>query len=212
MTKNNSPHDTALRQVMQHRAEAAERMTLTDDFTDRLMERIEQQNQQSKHRRLWLYPAIGIAAAIALLFYIGVHLSDHEGDAPSHVAQADTMMAAPHMETKKKVEGQPLQKGESTEKADSANKVKEILQMSRPPKHYMAKRKAQTETIEEPAVDENYLAEWTIVEEEQRLAMEMMLQTSGSLQDDYLQMTREIRERGNRMTQQVETALSDDTY
>ena len=84
--------------------------------------------------------------------------------------------------------------------------------MSRPPKHYMAKRETQTETIEEPAVDENYLAEWTIVEEEQRLAMEMMLQTSGSLQDDYLQMTREIRERGNRMTQQVETALSDDTY
>ena len=211
MTKNNSPHDTALRQVMQHRAEAAERMTLTDDFTDRLMERIEQQNQQSKHRRLWLSPAISIAAAIALLFSIGVHLSDHEGDAPRQVAQADTMMATPPTETQK-VEGQPLQKEEGMEKADSANKVKEILQMSRPPKHYMAKREAQTETIEEPAVDENYLAEWTIVEEEQRLAMEMMLQTSGSLQDDYLQMTREIRERGNRMTQQVETALSDDTY
>ena len=84
--------------------------------------------------------------------------------------------------------------------------------MSRPPKHYMAKREAQAETIEEPVIDENDLAEWAIVEEEQRLAMEMMLQTSGSLQDDYLQMTREIRERGNRMTQQVETALSDDTY
>ena len=211
MTKNNLHHDTALRQVMQQRAEAAERMTLADDFTDRLMERIEQHDKQPQHRRLWLYPAIGIAAAIALLFSIGLHLNDHDGDAPSIVAQADTMMAAPHTETKK-VEERPLQKGESTEKADSANKVKEILQMSRPPKHYMAKREAQTETIEEPAVDENYLAEWTIVEEEQRLAMEMMLQTSGSLQDDYLQMTREIRERGNRMTQQVETALSDDTY
>ena len=211
MTKNNLHHDTALRQVMQQRAEAAERMTLADDFTDRLMERIEQHDKLSKHRRLWLYPAIGIAAAIALLFYIGVHLNDHEGDAPRQVAQADTMMVAPPTETKK-VEERPLQKEEGTEKADSANKVKEILQMSRPPKHYMAKREAQTETIEEPAVDENYLAEWTIVEEEQRLAMEMMLQTSGSLQDDYLQMTREIRERGNRMTQQVETALSDDTY
>ena len=211
MTKNNLHHDTALRQVMQQRAEAAERMTLTDDFTDRLMERIEQQNQQPKHRRLWLYPAIGIAAAMALLFSIGVHINDRDGDAPSIVAQADTMMATPPTETQK-VQGQPLQKEEGMEKADSANKVKEILQMSRPPKHYMAKRETQTETIEEPAVDENYLAEWTIVEEEQRLAMEMMLQTSGSLQDDYLQMTREIRERGNRMTQQVETALSDDTY
>ena len=211
MTKNNLHHDTALRQVMQQRAEAAERMTIADDFTDRLMERIEQHDKLSKHRRLWLYPAIGIAAAIALLFSIGVHLSDHEGDAPRQVAQADTMMATPPTETQK-VEGQPLQKEEGMEKADSANKVKEILQMSRPPKHYMAKRETQAETIEEPVVDENYLAEWTIVEEEQRLAMEMMLQTSGSLQDDYLQMTREIRERGNRMTQQVETALSDDTY
>ncbi len=211
MTKNNLHHDTALRQVMQQRAEAAERMTLADDFTDRLMERIEQHDKLSKHRRLWLYPAIGIAAAIALLFSIGVHINDRDGDAPSIVAQADTMMVAPPTETKK-VEERPLQKEEGMEKADSANKVKEILQMSRPPKHYMAKRETQAETIEEPAVDENYLAEWAIIEEEQRLAMEMMLQTSGSLQDDYLQMTREIRERGNRMTQQVETALSDDTY
>ncbi|MBR6997892.1 MAG: hypothetical protein IKI19_03705 [Prevotella sp.] len=211
MTKNNLHHDTALRQVMQQRAEAAERMTLADDFTDRLMERIEQHDKQPQHRRLWLYPAIGIAAAIALLFSIGVHINDRDGDAPSIVAQADTMMVAPPTETKK-VEERPLQKEEGTEKADSANKVKEILQMSRPPKHYMAKRETQAETIEEPAVDENCLAEWTIAEEEQRLAMEMMLQTSGSLQDDYLQMTREIRERGNRMTQQVETALSDDTY
>ncbi len=211
MIKNNLRHDTALRQVMQQRAEAAERMTLTDDFTDRLMERIEQHDKQPQHRRLWLYPAIGIAAAIALLFSIGVHINDRDGDAPSIVAQADTMMVAPPTETKK-VEERPLQKEEGTEKADSANKVKEILQMSRPPKHYMAKRETQAETIEEPVVYENDLAEWTIVEEEQRLAMEMMLQTSGSLQDDYLQMTREIRERGNRMTQQVETALSDDTY
>ena len=211
MTKNNLHHDTALRQVMQQRAEAAERMTLADDFTDRLMERIEQHDKLSKHRRLWLYPAIGIAAAIALLFSIGVHINDRDGDAPSIVAQADTMMVAPPTETKK-VEERPLQKEEGMEKADSANKVKEILQMSRPPKHYMAKRETQAETIEEPVVDENYLAEWAIIEEEQRLAMEMMLQTSGSLQDDYLQMTREIRERGNRMTQQVETALSDDTY
>ena len=211
MTKNNLHHDTALRQVMQQRAEAAERMTLSDDFTDRLMERIEQHDKQPQHRRLWLYPAIGIAAAIALLFSIGVHINDRDGDAPSIVAQADTMMVAPPTETKK-VEERPLQKEEGTEKADSANKVKEILQMSRPPKHYMAKRETQAETIEEPVVYENDLAEWTIAEEEQRLAMEMMLQTSGSLQDDYLQMTREIRERGNRMTQQVETALSDDTY
>lgn len=209
MTKNNSPHDTALRQVMQHRAEAAERMTLTDDFTDRLMERIGQQERRPRRRHPWLVAAIGAAAAIALLLYIADGISSQDGDTPGLVAQIDTTkFVAPQTETKKP----SLQKVESTAPADSAKKVKEMLQMSRPPKHYMAKREAQAETIEEPAVDENYLAEWAIIEEEQRLAMEMMLQTSGSLQDDYLQMTREIRERGNRMTQQVETALSDDTY
>jgi hypothetical protein len=77
----------------------------------------------------------------------------------------------------------------------------------------MAKREKQAETIAEPEViDAAELAEQAIAEEEQRIAMQMMQQMSASLQDDYVKMTREIRERGNSMTRQAEMAINDDSY
>lgn len=170
------------------------------DFTERVMKRIEKQPSvfQSKRRWVWLYPTIAAAAAIALLIYIGVNPNDQQPDTPSLIVQTDTAQAVPQTKV---------------ETVDSVKVVKEILQISRPPKHYMAKQEKQTEKIvEQEAVDATYLAEQAIAEEEQRIAMQMMQQMSGSLQDDYQQMVREIRERGNRLTQQAETAINDDAY
>ena len=99
----------------------------------------------------------------------------------------------------------------NVETSDSVKVVKEILRMARPPKHYMAKREKQAEPVVEPEViDATDLAEQAIAEEEQRIAMQMMQQMSTSLQDDYLRMTKEIRERGNSMTQQVTIAMSNE--
>lgn len=170
------------------------------DFTERVMKRIEEQPSvfQSKRRWVWLYPTIAAAAAIALLLYIGVNPNDQQPDTPSLIVQTDTVQAVPQTKV---------------ETVDSVKVVKEMLQISRPPKHYMAKQEKQTEKIvEQEAVDATYLAEQAIAEEEQRIAMQMMQQMSGSLQDDYQQMVREIRERGNRLTQQAETAINDDAY
>lgn len=170
------------------------------DFTERVMKRIEEQPSvfQSKRRWVWLYPTLAAAAAIALLLYIGVNPNDQQPDTPSLIVQTDTAQAVPQTKV---------------ETVDSVKVVKEILQISRPPKHYMAKQEKQTEKIvEQEAVDATYLAEQAIAEEEQRIAMQMMQQMSGSLQDDYQQMVREIRERGNRLTQQAETAINDDAY
>lgn len=170
------------------------------DFTERVMKRIEEQPSvfQSKRRWVWLYPTIAAAAAIALLLYIGVNPNDQQPDTPSLIVQTDTAQAVPQTKV---------------ETVDSVKVVKEILQISRPPKHYMAKQEKQTEKIvEQETVDATYLAEQAIAEEEQRIAMQMMQQMSGSLQDDYQQMVREIRERGNRLTQQAETAINDDAY
>ena len=162
------------------------------------MQRIGQQDLQPKHRHLWLYPAIGAAAAIAVLLYIGDKPIGQQRDTPGLVVQADTVKAVPQT---------------NRETVDSVKVVKEMLQMARPPKHYMAKREKQAEAIAEPEViDAAELAEQAFAEEEQRMAMQMMQQMSGSLQDDYLKMTREIRERGNSMTQQVEIAINDDAY
>jgi len=170
------------------------------DFTERVMKRIEEQPSvfQSKRRWVWLYPTIAAAAAIALLLYIGVNPNDQKPEHPILIVQTDTAQAVPQTKV---------------ETVDSVKVVKEILQISRPPKHYMAKQEKQTEKIvEQEAVDATYLAEQAIAEEEQRIAMQMMQQMSGSLQDDYQQMVREIRERGNRLTQQAETAINDDAY
>ena len=170
------------------------------DFTERVMKRIEEQPSvfQSKRRWVWLYPTIAAAAAIALLLYIGVNPNDQQPEHPILIVQTDTVRTVPQTKV---------------ETVDSVKVVKEILQISRPPKRYMAKQEKQTEKIvEQEAVDATYLAEQAIAEEEQRIAMQMMQQMSGSLQDDYQQMVREIRERGNRLTQQAETAINDDAY
>ena len=195
----NEQNDKDLREALRRRETRRQKPQPSADFCDSVMQRIGQQNQQPKRRRLWLYPAIGAAAAIAiLLFYIGVKPNGQLPDTPSLVVQTDTVQAVPQT---------------NVETEDSVKVVKEILQTVRPPKRYMAKREKQAEPVVEPEViDEADLAVQAIAEEEQRMAMQIMQQMNGSLQDDYLKMTKEIRERGNRMTQQAEMAINDDLY
>ena len=69
--------DQGLRQALQHKNEAAERMTLPDDFTDRLMQRIEQKEENPKHRSTWLYAAIGAVAA-SILLLLALHYTPND--------------------------------------------------------------------------------------------------------------------------------------
>lgn len=69
MKKNNLLLDNALRSVMKRRAEAAERVRLSEDFTDRLMASIEKQKTPSRQKKLWPYAAslLAIAASVLLI-------------------------------------------------------------------------------------------------------------------------------------------------
>ena len=195
---NEQQNDKDLREALRRRETRRQKPQPSADFCDSVMQRIGQQDQQPKRRRLWFYPAIGAAAAIALLLYISIKPIDQQSETPSLIVQTDTVQAVPQT---------------NVETADSVKVVKEILHMARPPKHYMAKREKQTEPVVEPEViDATDLAEKALAEEEQRMTMQMMQQMSTSLQDDYLKMTREIRERGNSMSQKVEMAINDDSY
>ena len=195
---NEQQNDKDLREALRRREARRQKPQPSADFCDSVMQRIGQQNQQSKRRHVWLYPAIGAAASITVLLYISIKPIDQQSETPSLIVQTDTVQAVPHTST-------------NVETADSVKVVKEILRMARPPKHYMAKREKQTEPVVEPEViDATDLAEQAIAEEEQRMTMQMMQQMSTSLQDDYLKMTREIRERGNSMTQQVTIAMSNE--
>ena len=177
------------------------------DFTDCVMKRIEQPAHASSHRKLWPYAAsfIAVAACIALLFYVGGLRYSQHGEKPHLVAQTDSTQT-----TIKKVEEQPLQKRKNTEVADSVKIMKEKYRMPRPPKHYMAKAETEAIAPESDIIDEEVLVERAFAEERRRMEMEMMTQTSGSLQADFKGLTDEIRRRGERMTQQVVMALNED--
>ena len=82
--------------------------------------------------------------------------------------------------------------------------------MPRPPKHYMAKAETEPITPEPEPIDEKELAERAAEEEMRHLEMEMMARMNGNLQVDYMDMTREIRERGERMSQRAAIAMSNE--
>lgn len=179
------------------------------DFTKGVMKRIEEQTSvlQSKRHRVWFYPTIAVAASVLLLISLGIVFSNQSDEGNNLVAQTDTTIVSPQTGAKE-VEPRPQEKKESKEMADTVKRVKEILHMSKPSKHYMAKA---TESTPEPEfMDATELAEKAIAEEMRR--MEMAVQINGSLQTDFQKMTREIRQRGEHMTQQVEMAINNEEY
>ena len=170
------------------------------DFTERVMKRIEEQPSvfQSKRRRVWQYPIIAVVAAIALLLYIGVNPNDQKPEHPILIVQTDTVRTVPQTKV---------------EMVDSLKAVKEILQISKPPKHYMARQETKVEShAETEVIDASDFVERAMAEENQRFAMEMMAAMNGSLQTDFQEMAKEIRQRGERMSQKMEMAINDNEY
>ena len=127
------------------------------------------------------------------------------------MVQTDTTIVSPQTGAKE-VETLPQEKKESKEMADTVKRVKEILHMSKPSKHYMAKAETTESTPEPEFMDATELAERAMAEENQRFAMEMMAAMNGSLQADFQEMTKEIRQRGERMSQKMEMAINDNEY
>ena len=207
----NKLNDKDLREALRRHEAKRLKPQVSEDFCDKVMQALTETDNVSTEqpkRRLWLYPAIGIAAAIALLLSLSVALSQQDGDEPSLVAQTDSTRVTP--QTPNTQHPTPNTQHHMT---DTVKRVKEMLQMAKPPRHYMARQKTKAESHAEPEVtDAADLAEQAIAEEERRFAMEMMSQMNGSLQPDYQEMTREIRQRGERMNRQVEMAVNDDKY
>ena len=207
----NKLNDKDLREALRRHEAKRLKPQVSEDFCDKVMQALTETDNVSTEqpkRRLWLYPAIGIAAAIALLFSLSVALSQQDGEEPSLVAQTDSTRVTP--QTPNTQHPTPNTQHLMT---DTVKKVKEMLQMAKPPRHYMARQKTKAESHAEPEViDATDLAEQAIAEEERRFAMEMMSRMNGSPQADYQEMTREIRQRGERMNRQVEMAVNDDKY
>lgn len=174
---------------------------------DRLMaERESQTIAEEKPRgrvvRLWPW-----AAAASLLLLIGVGamlLKDGQNPQQEIVAKSEVKQSRDSVQKQEPVPVAPL------ETADSIKKLKEKYRIPRPPKHYMAKAEKEEIVPEPEAIDEIELAERAIAEEKRQMEMEMMAQMSGSLQADFKALTDEIRSRGERMSQHVEIAMSNE--
>lgn len=174
---------------------------------DRLMaERESQTIAEEKPRgrvvRLWPW-----AAAASLLLLIGVGamlLKDGQNPQQEIVAKSEMKQSRDSIQKQEPIPVAPL------ETADSIKKLKEKYRMPRPPKHYMAKAEKEEIVPEPEAIDEIELAERAIAEEKRQMEMEMMAQMSGSLQADFKALTDKIRSRGERMSQHVEIAMSNE--
>ena len=194
--------DTDLREAL--RRKYADTPQLPADFLQRMHQATEKETKSPIRR--WLYPISAIAASLVLLFALGVALDNRHSENPDLVAQGDTLMTSPRTETKE-VE-KTMEKEKNTEATDTVKILKEQIRMPRPPRHYMAKAKPAEVTPEPEPIDATELAERAFAEEKRRLEMEMMEQMNGNLQADFMEITNEIRQRGERMTQRVEIAMS----
>ena len=67
MKKDDTYKDKGLRVAIQHKNETAGKMPLSEDFTDRLMQRIEQQDGKPVQHRMKFWPWIAAACVAAFL-------------------------------------------------------------------------------------------------------------------------------------------------
>ena len=104
--------DQGLRQALQRRNEAAERMTLSEDFTDRLMERLEKPTPTlPKGGRNKIFPNWGrlVAAAACLLIIIGVGLKLLPKEEPAKTQQIVVKKTESQGSEPKAIEKEPIQ-------------------------------------------------------------------------------------------------------
>ena len=110
--KNEEYKDRGLRQALQRRNEAAERMTLSEDFTDRLMERLEKPTPTlPKGGRTKSLPYWGrlVAAAACLLIIIGVGLTLQPKEEPANTQPVVVKKTESQRSEPKTIEKEPVQ-------------------------------------------------------------------------------------------------------
>ena len=97
MKKNKTSKDQGLRLALQHRNEAAEKMTPSADFADRLMQRIEEPLPRKKGRIKSLPywgRLVGAAAAASVLLLLTLHYYNNHGVELKEMPLAETKTVA----------------------------------------------------------------------------------------------------------------------
>ena len=156
MKKTETYHDEALRIIMRQQAENAQQMEFPEDLADKLMQRIKQkealQRKALQRKRRWI--AVGIAASLALLVGVALHVF-HQDD------------EKPQQQVAKKMEIQndsiPEKETEKVTK-DSADVIQEIERLQYevpqlPVAQTTMSKDSMIETTDEPSMTDVMLAE-----------------------------------------------------
>ena len=156
MKKTETYHDEALRIIMRQQAENAQQMECPEDLADLLMQRIEQkealQRKALQRKRRWI--AVGIAASLALLVGIALHVFHQDDEKPQQ-------QVAKKVEIKN--DSIPEKETEEVTK-DSANVIKEIERLQYeeprlPVAQTTMSKDSMIETTDEPSMTDVMLAE-----------------------------------------------------
>ena len=156
MKKTETYHDEALRIIMRQQAENAQQMEFPEDLADKLMQRIEQkealQRKALQRKRRWI--AVGIAAALALLVGVALHVF-HQDDKKTQ----QVTVRKPEI----KNDSIPEKETEEVTK-DSANVIQEIERLQYeeprlPVAQTTMSKDSMIETTDEPPMTDVMLAE-----------------------------------------------------
>ena len=156
MKKTETYHDEALRIIMRQQAENAQQMEFPEELADKLMQRIEQkealQRKALQRKRRWI--AVGIAASLALLVGIALHVFHQDDEKPQQ-------QVAKKVEIKN--DSIPEKETEEVTK-DSANVIKEIERLQYeeprlPVAQTTMSKDSMIETTDEPSMTDVMLAE-----------------------------------------------------
>ena len=156
MKKTETYHDEALRIIMRQQAENAQQMEFPEDLADKLMQRIEQkealQRKALQRKRRWI--AVGIAAALALLVGVALHVFLQNDEKPQK-------QVAKKVEIKN--DSIPEKETEEVTK-DSANVIQEIERLQYevprlPVAQTTMPKDSMIETTDEPSMTDAMLAE-----------------------------------------------------
>ena len=156
MKKTETYHDEALRIIMRQQAENAQQMEFPEDLADLLMQRIEQKEalkqKALQRKRRWI--AVGIAASLALLVGVALHVFHQDDEKPQQ-------QVAKKVEIKN--DSIPEKETEEVTK-DSANVIKEIERLQYeeprlPVAQTTMSKDSMIETTDEPSMTDVMLAE-----------------------------------------------------
>ena len=127
MKKNELDKDQGLRLAVKHKTEASEKMTLPEDFTDRLMLRIEQQHEQPKRRHYWAYLGTAIAVAASILLLLTLHYTQNtaNNDKGTVIAERTEQQKQPSKPESTGRDGHTSQQAELQGNTVNAPKVKQ---------------------------------------------------------------------------------------